>query len=218
MLVLSRGELLFQRRELGKGRVGIDRPIAVARRGARCILPMRRAAIALVAPSVAAVLAVTAIAVATALAFVFAVLAAVASEFLAALVVPVAASLAIAALDALVVAPFVRSSSGVRWRRRTLCRYALARLVMKVLVAAVPMMRPLLALACSRSSGGSALLPLFVLILALTTMALMPWPAIVRAPARPPDLDQFRCCRGFVSSGRRGRSRHGCLCRCFARR
>src|SRR5437868_13774812 len=41
------GELLLERRQLGKGRIGIDRPVAFARRwGAGGILPVRRAAIA----------------------------------------------------------------------------------------------------------------------------------------------------------------------------
>src|SRR5258706_1004121 len=40
------GELLLERRQLGKGRIRIDRPVAFARRrGAGGILPVRRAAI-----------------------------------------------------------------------------------------------------------------------------------------------------------------------------
>ena len=38
------GELFLERRQFGKGRIGIDRTIAIARRGAGRILPVRRAA------------------------------------------------------------------------------------------------------------------------------------------------------------------------------
>jgi len=48
------GELLLQRRQLGERRIGIDRAIALAGRGARGERPVRRAALALVAPALVA--------------------------------------------------------------------------------------------------------------------------------------------------------------------
>ena len=151
MLVLAvGGELLFQSRELREGRIGIDRPIAIARRGAGRILAMRRPAVALVASAVAPMFAITTIALAATFAFalVLAVLAAIAAELFAPLIV-VALPAMILALNALVTLLLARRGfAGGRcaFRRRTL-----ARLVVEVLVAAMAMMRPLLTLAAGSS-------------------------------------------------------------------
>src|ERR1700710_2573537 len=44
LLLAAGGELLLERRQLGERRIGIDRPLAFARRRAGRVLPMRRPA------------------------------------------------------------------------------------------------------------------------------------------------------------------------------
>ena len=66
MLLLAPRQLLFQRGELGEGRVGIDRPLALARIGAGGVGPQRRTglAVAAIAALVAATVLATALAIA----------------------------------------------------------------------------------------------------------------------------------------------------------
>src|SRR5258708_4448333 len=118
------GELLFQRRQLGKWRIGVGHAVALARRGAAGERPVRGAALALVAP---AFVAATAVAVGP-----IALAVAAAGLIAAALFIPVAVltlgfkALARTILVVLAALADWRAFRGGRRRRGGLGRHALA--------------------------------------------------------------------------------------------
>jgi len=211
------GELLFQRREFREWRIGIDGTVAVTRRSARRIGPVRGAALALVAPAF-----VTAM-IASATLAIIAIALPLAAEFVAtALVVAVPAlaletlarAIALLAVFA-VLSVFVRRSARRR-RRSGLDGGAFAGLA-EVFVAVVPAMPVTIALValarfarCCRR-GLRAVLGRLRMAMAVAIM-MMARPAVIRPAAGSPDLDELRLGCWRRRGVRRCRLHQGAFC------
>src|SRR6266700_7226733 len=226
------GELLLQRRKLGKGRVGIDLALTLARAGARGKRPQRRPAFAPVTPAlVAAVLAALIATAALALA-----------AELALLLLPVAGPVVVPALVVVAALAFerrARTAAALLARRRSVGARGFRRCTLaglaKILVAiAPPMLLALRALArrrCSRliGRGGHGLAALLLRTVLMTTVlmpailtpvavAVVTRTSLFRSSAGPPDFDQLRLGRMGVRtrsvcghcSGLNGRIGCGC--------
>ena len=206
------GELLFQRRQFGKRRIGVDRPIAITRRRAGGILPVRGAAVAALVAVAAALVASAELAAS----LVAASLVASAGGFLPALfAVALPALVSLLALEtlaggtALVLARLanrrgVGGSSGCGFGRHLGTRFA-ELVVAFAATAAMPLVFWSFAGLARGRAGWRAFRETRVMAL---TVAIVARPALFRTPTGPPDFDQFGGSDGFRRRRGRFRRRH----------
>src|SRR4051794_24817533 len=183
LVLAAGGELVFQRRQFGERRVGVDRAVAFARAGAGGVLPMRRSAVgplvtsALVAPALVAA------------AFITRSLVAPAAEFR---LVLVALETLTRLMRPLIAARFARRSAFGNWGRcalRRRIRAGLAELVVTPASSGPVGLGGVAGLAC-RGGGRSALRrAVMAMAVAIVTVTR---PPIFGAARRSPYLDHFR--------------------------